>query len=83
MASSRLRKTKAGREYYEIRYNKVGAQEHTMRWYVPEGWGERSIKRELAAVTADFERRCIAGEVETHKESNKGGEGGSRSKSCR
>lgn len=32
------------------------------RWYPPEGWSQKAIDRELAKVSAEFERRCQSGE---------------------
>ena len=69
MASTRLKTTKDGRRYYEIRV-RMGRNEaeRTSRWYVPEGWSQRSIDRELAKVSAEFERLCKAGEVKTREQ---------------
>lgn len=66
MASKRRLKTKDGRDYYEIRV-RMGRQGSTlsMRWYVPDGWSQKAIDRELVKVAAEFERRCKAGEVLT------------------
>lgn len=69
MPSTRLLSTKAGKAYYEIRVRLGrGCPELTTRWYVPSGWSQRAIDRELAKVAAEFERRCKAGEVVTRKE---------------
>lgn len=38
------------------------------RWYVPDGWSQRAIDRELAKQAAEFERKCKAGEVQTIEE---------------
>lgn len=66
MASTRRLTAKDGRDFYEIRV-RMGRQGATlsMRWYVPDGWSQKAIDRELARVAADFERRCKAGEVLT------------------
>ena len=66
MPSTRMKTTKDGRRYYEIRV-KVSRDtpEYSMRWYVPDGWSQRVIDRELARVSAEFERKCRAGEVKT------------------
>ena len=66
MPSTRMKITKAGRRYYEIRV-KVSRDtpEYSMRWYVPDGWSQKAIDRELARVSAEFERKCRAGEVKT------------------
>lgn len=69
MPSTRLRKTKDGRKYYEIRVRmRRDRPELSTRWYVPIGWSKRAIERELAKIAADFERRCKAGDVATRKE---------------
>ena len=69
MASKRLKVTKDGRRYYEIRVSRGRGQSYLVsRWYVPEGWSARAIERELAKQTADFERRCKSGEVLSHTE---------------
>ena len=69
MASTRLKTTKDRRRFYEIRVN-MGRDkpELTNRWYVPDGWSQKAIDRELAKVAAGFERRCHAGEVLTREE---------------
>ena len=64
MATTRLRKTKDGKPFYEIRASrKRGETAPTMRWYVPEGWSKRAIDRELAKVAAEFDRQYEAGEI--------------------
>lgn len=69
MASKRLKVTKDGRRYYEIRVSRGRGQSYLVsRWYVPEGWSARAIERELAKQAADFERRCKSGEVLSHTE---------------
>ena len=69
MASKRLKITKDGRRYYEIRVSRGRDQSYLVsRWYVPEGWSARAIERELAKQAADFERRCKSGEVLSHTE---------------
>lgn len=69
MASKRLKTTKDGRRYYEIRVSRGRGQSYLVsRWYVPEGWSARAIERELAKQAADFERRCKSGEVLSHTE---------------
>lgn len=69
MASTRLKTTKDGRRYYEIRV-RMGRNEAelTSRWYVPEGWSQKSVDRELPKVAAEFERKCKAGEVKTREQ---------------
>lgn len=66
MAFTRLRTTKDGRDYYEIRVSMGrGRAELSSRWYVPEGWSKKVIDRELTKVAAEFERKCKAGEILT------------------
>lgn len=69
MASKRLKTTKDGRRYYEIRC-KISRDrpEITTRWYVPDGWSAKAIDRELTKQAAEFERRCKSGEVLSHTE---------------
>ena len=69
MASTRLKETKDGKKYYEIRV-RMGRDkaELSSRWYVPEGWSQKAIDRELAKVSAEYERQCKAGEVKTKKQ---------------
>lgn len=69
MAFSKLERTKAGKEYYLIRCRvSRDAPEKKTRWYVPEGWSQRTIERELKKQEADFERKCRSGEIVTRKE---------------
>lgn len=66
MASTRRQTTKDGRDFYVIRVRPGrGQPTYSRRWYVPEGWSQRAIDRELSKVSAEFERRCKAGEIET------------------
>lgn len=66
MAATRLRTTKDGRAYYEIRYRvSREATELSTRWYVPAGWSEKAIQRELAKRSVEFERQCRTGEVQS------------------
>ncbi len=69
MASTRLRETKDGRRYYEIRCRR-GREKAGLstRWYVPDGWSQKAIDRELAKVAADFERQVQEGAVITRAE---------------
>ena len=63
MPSTRKKTTKDGREYYEIRVRiSREAPELTQRWYIPDGWSQKAIDRELAKAAAEFERQCKAGE---------------------
>ena len=69
MATSRMKATKNGKQFYEIRVRISREKpEYTTRWYVPDGWSKRAIDRELAKQEAEFERRCKAGEVLSRKE---------------
>lgn len=69
MASTKLKTTKDGRQFYLIRvHSEYGKAERSTRWYVPEGWSRKAIDRELAKVSAEFERQCKAGEVLTRQE---------------
>ena len=64
MPSVRKRFNKAGQAFYEIRVSRGRDKAYlTRRWYVPEGWSQKAIDRELASVAAEFERQCNAGEA--------------------
>lgn len=64
MPSVRRYETKDGRPYYLIRVRR-GRDKSALsrRWYVPDGWSQKAIDRELTRVSAEFERRVQAGEV--------------------
>ena len=69
MASTRLRTTKDGKRYYDIRVRQGrGKPELCTKWYVPENWSEKAIQKELANQAAEFERKCRNGEVLTRAE---------------
>ena len=69
MPSTRKKETKDGRIFYEIIVRRGRDKSAlTSRWYVPEGWSQRAVDRELTTVAADFERRCNAGEVISRQE---------------
>jgi Site-specific recombinase XerD len=69
MATSRMKATKGGKQFYEIRVRISREKpEYTTRWYIPDGWSRKAIDRELAKQEADFERCCKAGEVLSRKE---------------
>lgn len=69
MASPRLKTTKSGKRFYEIRVSRGRGQSYlTTRWYVPDGWSQKSIDKELAKVAAEFERQVKAGEVISREE---------------
>ena len=64
MASTIKRTTKSGQIFYEIQVSRGrGRSKLTKRWYPPDGWSKRAIDRELAKVTAEFERQADSGEV--------------------
>lgn len=64
MPSTRLKTTKEGKEYYEIRVSRGRDKSQlSTRWYVPDGWSKRAIEKELAAVAAEFERKAQSGEI--------------------
>ena len=63
MAFSKRMETKDGREFYRIFVHSNAGKQLSMRWYIPEGWSQKAIDRELAKVSAEFERKCKAGEV--------------------
>ena len=69
MASTREMTTKDGRVFYEITVSRGrGKSRLTKRWYPPDGWGKRAIRRELATIAAEFERQSDAGEVVSRAE---------------
>lgn len=69
MASPRLKTTKDGKRFYEIRVSRGRGKSYlTKRWYVPDGWSKKAIDRELAKVSAEFERQAKAGEVISREE---------------
>ena len=64
MPSTRKKVNKSGQTFYEIRVSRGRGKSYlTKRWYVPEGWSQRAIDRELASVAAEFERQCSNGEI--------------------
>lgn len=69
MASPRLKTTKDGKRFYEIRVSRGRGKSYlTKRWYVPDGWSKKAIDRELAKVSAEFECQAKAGEVISREE---------------
>ena len=69
MASPRLKTTKDGKRFYEIRVSRGRGKSYlTTRWYVPDGWSKKAIGRELAKVSAEFERQVKAGEIISREE---------------
>ena len=64
MPSTRKMTTKSGKVFYEISVSRGrGKSRLTRRWYAPEGWSKKAVERELAAVSAEFEHQCDAGEA--------------------
>lgn len=69
MASTRLKTTKDGQKFYEIRVRTGrGKPELTTQWYVPEKWSDSAIDRGLKNAVRDFEQKCKNGEVLTRAE---------------
>ena len=68
MPSIRKMQNKTG-TFYEITVSRGRKSTRLYtRWYVPEGWSEKSIKKELNKVAAEFERKCKDGEIISGKE---------------
>lgn len=69
MASTTKMTTKDGREYFKIRC-RISRERPTlsMNWYIPDGWSQKAIERELGKVAAEFERKCKAGEILSRSE---------------
>ena len=62
MPSPRLKMTKSGRRFYEIRVSRGRSKSYlSTRWYVPEGWSQKAIDKELTKVAAEFERQVKSG----------------------
>ena len=69
MANAVEKKTKEGKRFYELRaYSKEKGRYYTSRWYVPDGWGSKSIKSELQTQLVNFQNKVNAGEVLSKKE---------------
>ena len=69
MPSIRKKTDKSGRAFYEIQVSRGRSMPRLYsRWYIPEGWSQRAISRELTKQAAEFERRCKAGEVVSRAE---------------
>lgn len=69
MASIRKRSTKDGTPFYEITVSR-GREKSPMtsRWYIPKGWGQKAIDKELAKVAAEFERNVQSGKILNREE---------------
>ena len=49
MPSTRKKVNKSGQTFFEIRVSRGRGKSYlTKRWYVPDGWSQRAIDRELA-----------------------------------
>lgn len=69
MPSIRKKTTKDGRDFYEITVSRGRLQSRLYtRWYVPDGWSQKAIDRELTKAAAEFERKCKAGEIVSRRE---------------
>lgn len=69
MPSIRQKETKSGQPFYEIRVSRGRGKSYlTKRWYPPEGWSRKAIERELAKVSAEFERQAATGEAISREE---------------
>ena len=72
MPSPRLKMTKSGRRFYEIRVSRGRSKSYlSTRWYVPEGWSQKAIDKELTKVAAEFERQVKSGEIISREEQKK------------
>lgn len=64
--------TKSGRRFYEIRVSRGRSKSYlSTRWYVPEGWSQKAIDKELTKVAAEFERQVKSGEIISREEQKK------------
>ena len=69
MPSIRKKKTKSGRDFYEIRVSRGRGKSYlSTRWYVPDGWSRKAIEKELAKQAAEFERMVHSGEIVSKSE---------------
>ena len=69
MAYGILKQTKDGQRFYEIRQSRGRGKAYlTTRWYIPAGWSEKAIERELNKQCAEFERQVQTGEIITRAE---------------
>ncbi len=69
MAYTRLKTNKKGQRYYEIQVSRGrGKTPLYSRWYIPDGWSQKAIDRELAKQAAEFERQVNAGDILSRKE---------------
>lgn len=69
MASTRELFTKDGQRFYEIIVSMGrGKPQLTSRWYPQRGWSQRTVDRELAKASAEFERKCKSREIVSRQE---------------
>lgn len=69
MASTRERRTKDGKRFFEIRVRRGRESAAlSLNWYPPDGWSAKAIQRELTKVSAEFERQVKAGEIVSREE---------------
>lgn len=69
MAIAVEKKSKDGRRFFELRaYSAMKGRTYTRRWYVPDGWGTRSINNELKTQLVNFQNAVNAGEILSKKE---------------
>ena len=69
MANTVEKRTKDGRRFYELRaHSKEKGRYYTRRWYVPLGWGSRTIAAELHKQAVNFQNEVDAGLVLSKKE---------------
>lgn len=73
MALTRKLTTKDGRTFYEISVSRGRRKSRlTRRWYPPDGWSRKAIKRELTSVAAEFERQSDTGRSSAAQSSGSG-----------
>ena len=69
MPSTRKKTTRDGRAYYKIRVSRGRGQSYlSTRWYVPKGWSQTAIDRELTKHAAAFEQKVKSGEIISRSE---------------
>ena len=64
MASIKQMETKDGKRYFRIRVSRgKGKTPYSTVWYWPDGWSEKTARREVIKAAAAFELKCESGEV--------------------
>ena len=64
MAYGILKETKDGQRFYEIRQSRGRGKAYlTTRWYIPDGWSQKAIERELNRQCVEFERKVESGAI--------------------